>query len=124
MCDVCMPSAGFRREIRKDSVYVGEAGFPCQKFCTNSSSLDLFTEKLLYRCHEPVECMNVEFSRYAVRFSRAFSDFVDVRCRERCGILLRGPDRKKPDRLAANQSARFARIPDRQKINTNSPFLT
>ena len=48
---------------RKDSVYVGGAGFPCQKFCTNSSSLDLFTEKLLYRCHEPVECMNVEFAR-------------------------------------------------------------
>ena len=64
--------------------------------------------------------MNVEFARYAVKFSRAFSDFVDVRCRERSGILLsgpesRGPDRKKPDRLAANQSARFARIPDRKK---------
>ena len=49
---------------RKDSVYVGgAAGFPCQNFCTNSSSLDLFTEKLLYRCHDPVECMNVEFAR-------------------------------------------------------------
>ena len=49
-------------------------------------------------------------------FSRACSDFVDVRCRERSGILLRGSDRKKLDRLAANQSARFARIPDRKKI--------
>ena len=68
--------------------------------------------------------MNVEFARYAVMFSRAFSDFVGVRCRERSGILLSGPGRKKPDRLAANQSALIARIPDRQKINTNSPFLT
>ena len=59
--------------------------------------------------------MNVEFPSYAVMFSHAFSDFVDVRCREQSGILLRGPDRKKPDRLAANQSARFARIPDRKK---------
>ena len=61
--------------------------------------------------------MNVEFARHAVkRISHTFSDFVDVRCRERSGILLRSPDRKKPDRLAANQSARFARIPDRKKI--------
>ena len=101
---------------RKDYVYVGGAGFPCQKFCTNSSSLNWFTEKLLYRCHEPVECMNVEFARHAVKFSYTFSDFVDLRCRERSGILLRGPDRKKTDRLAANQSTRFTRIPDRKKI--------
>ena len=111
---------------RKDSVG-GGAGFPCQKFRTNSSSLDLFTEKLLYRCHEPVECMNVEFARHVVKFSHTFSDFVDVRCRERSGILaersgilLRGPDRKEPDRLAANQSARFAGIPDRKKIKLNN----
>ena len=63
-------------------------------------------------------CMNVEFARYAVMFSHAFSDFVDVCCHKRSGILLRGPDCKKPDRLAANQSARFARILDRKKINT------
>ena len=43
-------------------------------------------------------------------------------CRERSGILLRGPDRKKPDRLAANQSARFARILDRKKINTTNSY--
>ena len=28
-------------------VYVGGAGFPCQKLCTNSSSLHLCTEKLV-----------------------------------------------------------------------------
>ena len=74
------------------------------------------------RWHEPVECMNVEFARHAVKFSHTFSDFVDVRCRERAGILLSGSESfwevrivKKPDRLAANQSARFARIPDRKK---------
>ena len=60
--------------------------------------------------------MNVEFTCHAVKFSHTFSVFVDVRCREQSGILLRGPDRKKPDRLAASQSVRFARIPDRQKI--------
>ena len=38
-------------------------------------------------------------------------------------ILLRGPDRKKPDRLAANQSARSARIPDRKKINSSFVFM-
>ena len=37
-------------------------------------------------------------------------------CCEQSGILLRGPDRKKTDGLAANQSTRFARIPDRKKI--------
>ena len=45
-------------------------------------------------------------------------------CREQSGILLRGPDRKKPDRLAANQSARFARIPDRKKINSSYSSFT
>ena len=60
--------------------------------------------------------MNVEFARHAVKFSHTFSDFVDVRCREQSVILLRGPDCKKPDRLAANQSAHFARIPDRKQI--------
>ena len=61
---------------RKDFVYVCGAGFSCQKFRTNSSSL------------------------------------------ERSGILLRGPDREKPDRQQPIR-ARFARIPDRQKINDN-----
>ena len=50
-----------------------------KRTCTNSPSLELFTEKLFYVCHEPVECMNVEFARYAVMFSHAFSNFVDVR---------------------------------------------
>ena len=67
--------------------------------------------------------MNVEFARYAVMRSHAFSDFADVRCRERSGILLRGPVPKKPDRLAANQSARFARIPDRKKLNMHISFV-
>ena len=40
-------------------------------------------------------------------------------CRKQSGILLRGPNRKKPDWLAANQSTRFARIPDRKKNNAN-----
>ena len=59
--------------------------------------------------------MNVEFARYAVKFSHALSRAVR-NPPERSGILLRGPDRKKPDRLAANQSTRFARIPDHKKI--------
>ena len=100
---------------RKDSVYVGGAWFPCQKFCTNSSSLDLFTEKLLYRCHEPVECMNVEFARYAVMFSHNCQILLTCTVASAPESLLRGPDRKKPVLLAVNQSARFTRIPGRKK---------
>ena len=102
------------RKIRFTSV---ERGFPVKSSVrTARVFFFFFTEKLLYRCHERVECMNVEFARRAMKFSHTSSGFVDVRCRERSGILLRGPDRKKPDRLAANQSARFPRIPDRKNI--------
>ena len=38
--------------------------------------------------------------------------------------LLRGPDRKKLDRLAANQSAaHFPRIPDRKEKKSHSFYL-
>ena len=58
---------------------------------------------------------NVELTRRAVKFFHTSSAFVGVCCRERSGILLRRQDREKLDRLAANQSARFARISDRKK---------
>ena len=73
-----------------------------------------------FKCTD--ECQKLSMS-YQIRRShfenvdRMISAVDDSdRCRERSGILLRGPDLKKPDRLAANQSARFVRIPDR-KIN-------
>ena len=92
-----------------------ERGFPVKSSVQTARVLIC----LLKNCFTDVmNRLNVEFTRHAGKFSHTLtcSDFVDVRCRERSGILLRGPDRKKPDRLAANQSARFARIPDRQKI--------
>ena len=68
-------------------------------------------EKLLYRCHELVECMNVN------SLVMQWSFLIHLQTLVTCAVTS-GPDRKKMDRLAANQSACFARIPDRKKIKS------
>ena len=101
---------------RKDSGTSVERGFPVKSSVQAARVLFFFCWKTalqmswtgwVYECGIPSLCSEV--------FSYIFG-LVDVGCRERSGILLRSPDRKKPDRLPAKQSARSARIPDRKQM--------